>query len=188
MTQGPHDEALEAAKRVYEQCIEIRNFEISQLASRNNFLMIFQGVLFAGLVQSAGAFPIISFMACLTGFLVSWYQMQIAAGAKYWQEHWEHELKAAEERLLDLLNIGPRVPVKLFSKGAKEIRENVSARLTEANCNLLIKLLILNKYSVSRVPIKLGIALMAVWFVLLLCTLNLSFFWSFPDLILGFRK
>lgn len=76
-------EKLDAAKRVYERCIEIRNFEIGQLTNRNNFLMIFQGVLFAGLVQSVGTFPVVSFMACITGGLVSWYQTKIAAGAKY---------------------------------------------------------------------------------------------------------
>ena len=32
-------------KRIYEVAIETRNFEIAQLVHRNNFFMIFQGVL-----------------------------------------------------------------------------------------------------------------------------------------------
>ncbi|MHC1910589.1 RipA family octameric membrane protein [Klebsiella pneumoniae] len=50
----PNDEQnengdLRAVKRLYELTIRIRDFEITQLSQRNNFFMIFQGVLFAGL-------------------------------------------------------------------------------------------------------------------------------------------
>lgn len=183
------NEPLAAAKRLYEQCIEIRNFEIGQLANRNNFLMIFQGVLFAGLVQSAGSFPVVSFMACVTGVIVSWYQTQIAAGAKYWQEHWEHELKEAELRLIKLLNeAGDRAPVELFSKNPKQIKADVQSRLESGTGSRIIRGLILEKYSVSRVPIKLGLSLMAVWAVLLLCTVNFGWCITVPDFITGFKR
>lgn len=183
------NEPLIAAKRLYEQCIEIRNFEIGQLANRNNFLMIFQGVLFAGLVQSAGAFPIVSFMACLTGVIVSWYQTQIAAGAKYWQEHWEHELKEAEVRLIKLLaEAGERTPVELFSKNPGQIKADVRSRLEAGTGSRIIRVLILEKFSVSKVPIKLGLSLMAVWVTLLICTVNFGWCLSVPDFITGFKK
>lgn len=182
-------EKLDAAKRVYEQCIEIRNFEIGQLANRNNFLMIFQGVLFAGLVQSSGTFPVVSFMACVTGLLVSWYQTKIAAGAKYWQEHWEAELRESEIRLLELLGKNPgRAPVRLFSKESNDIRAAVRDSLKTGGTGFVISGLILRKYSVSKVPIQLGISLMAVWAVLLICTVNFEWCITVPDFITGFKK
>lgn len=182
-------EVLESAKRIYEQCIEIRNFEIGQLANRNNFLMIFQGVLFAGLVQSAGAIPIVSFMACVTGLMVSWYQTKIAAGAKYWQEHWESELVDAEKRLLEVLgeNIN-RDPVLLFTKNQKDIRAAVRDRIEERSSGFLVHALIMRKFSVSRVPIQLGITLMFIWGVLLACTVNFGGCLSVPDFITGFKR
>jgi len=183
------NEPLMAAKRLYEQCLDIRNFEISQLANRNNFLMIFQGVLFAGLVQSSGTFPVVSFMACLTGIVVSWFQTQIAAGAKYWQEHWEYELKEAEIRLLGLLPVSEeRTAVKLFSKSREQIKNDVQSRLEVGTESLIIRALILKKYSVSKVPIKLGLSLMGIWTVLLLCTVNFGWCITVPDFITGFKR
>lgn len=185
----PADENLAAAKRVYEQCIQIRNFEIGQLTNRNNFLMIFQGVLFAGLVQSSGTFPIVSFMACVTGVLVSWYQTKIAAGAKYWQEHWEAELRESEIRLLDILKQErDRDPVRLFSQDADEIRAAVRKRLENGGTGFFMRMLILEKFSVSKVPIQLGVSLTVVWAILLICAVNFGFCISVPDFITGFKK
>lgn len=186
---GVDKEAFESAKRIYEQCIEIRNFEIGQLANRNNFLMIFQGVLFAGLVQSGGTVPVVSFMACITGLIVSWYQTKIAAGAKYWQEHWESELYEAEKRLLEILGKSiERDPIPLFTKKGSEIRKAVRDRLEERSNGFIVHALILRKFSVSRVPIQLGIALMVVWSVLLACTVNFGWCISVPDFITGFKR
>ncbi|WP_095093887.1 hypothetical protein [Pseudomonas sp. Irchel 3A5] len=181
-------EQLYSAKRVYEQCISIRNFEIAQLANRNNFLMIFQGVLFAGLVQSSGIYPIVSFMACVTGVLVSWHQTQIAAGAKYWQEHWEAELRQSEIELLALLGANmAREPVKLFSKEKKDIKAAVQERLQAGGTGVLVSKLILRKYSVSKVPIQLGVTLICIWAILLICTVNFGGGLSVPDFITGFK-
>lgn len=183
------DDKLAAAKRVYEQCITIRNFEIGQLTTRNNFLMIFQGVLFAGLVQSSGAFPVVSFMACVTGVLVSWYQTKIAAGAKYWQEHWEAELRQSELRLLDILKLErDREPVRLFSQEQSEIRKAVRNRLEQGGTGLFMRSLILEKFSVSKVPIQLGVSLTAVWLTLLICTVNFGDCISVPSFITGFKR
>jgi hypothetical protein len=182
------NEQLEAAKRVYERCIEIRNFEIGQLTNRNNFLMIFQGVLFAGLVQSAGTFPVVTFMACLTGVLVSWYQTKIAAGAKYWQEHWEAEVRESELRLLSLLEKTRETPpVRLFSQEQSDIKTAVRKRLEAGGTGLLMRALILEKFSVSKVPIQLGIALVIVWAILLICTIDFGLCFSVPGFITGFK-
>lgn len=188
LTESEKDQ-LDAAKRVYEQCLEIRNFEIGQLTNRNNFLMIFQGVLFAGLVQSTGAFPIVTFMACLTGVLVSWYQTKIAAGAKYWQEHWEAEVRESEIRLIELLaKIPDRTPVRLFSQEQADIRSAVQKRLEKGNTGFVMRTLILEKFSVSKVPIQLGIALMLIWATLLICTVDFGLCLSVPDFITGFKR
>lgn len=188
MTESEIEE-LDAAKRVYERCIEIRNFEISQLTTRNNFLMIFQGVLFAGLVQSAGVFPIVTFMACLTGVIVSWNQTKIAAVAKYWQEHWEGELKGSEKRLLKLLEgKAGWVPVRLFSQKQTDIRHAVGKRLEDGKTSMCMKWIILRKFSVSKVPIELGIALIIVWMTLLICTVNFGWCITVPDFITGFKR
>jgi len=182
-------EKLYAAKRVYEQCINIRNFEIGQLTNRNNFLMIFQGVLFAGLVQSAGAFPVVTFMACVTGVMVSWYQTKISAGAKYWQEHWEAEVRDAEIRLIVLLKESAgREPVRLFSQEQEDIRAAVERRLEKGGTGWFMRKLILWKFSVSKVPIQLGVALIIVWLILLACTVNFGWGTSVPDFITGFKK
>lgn len=182
-------EELDSAKRIYERCIEIRNFEISQLSSRNNFLMIFQGVLFAGLIQSQGNIPIVSFMACLTGMIISCYQTRIAAGAKYWQEHWESELVSAEKRLIKALSDkSQRDPVLLFSKEGEEIQKVVQKRLKTSKIDFLTKKLILSKYSVSRAPIHIGISLTIAWAVLLACTVNFGWPITIFDWITGFKK
>ncbi len=55
----------------------MREFEITQLAQRNNFFMIFQGVLLAGVIQSAHSIPAVSFLGLyrrLFHFVISsWY-------------------------------------------------------------------------------------------------------------------
>jgi len=141
------------------------------------------------LVQSAGAFPVVTFMACLTGVLVSWYQTKIAAGAKYWQEHWEAEVRESEIRLIELLaKIPGRTPVRLFSQEQADIRSAVQKRLEKGNTGLVMKTLILEKFSVSKVPIQLGIALMLIWVTLLICTVNFGWCLSVPDFITGFKR
>src|SRR5450830_1129109 len=56
------DHDYEAMKSIFKLCVEMRNFEITQLTHRNNFFMIFQGVLLSGVVQSSHMFPVVSFL------------------------------------------------------------------------------------------------------------------------------
>ena len=72
---------FEALSQLYKLCIETRNFEITQLINRNNFFMIFQGVLLAGTMQSSGSIAIVSFLVCLCGLLISLLQTGMACGA-----------------------------------------------------------------------------------------------------------
>ena len=53
---------LKSLQRVYEISIETRNFEISQLTNRNNYYMLFQGVLLAAALSNQASKPIVEFM------------------------------------------------------------------------------------------------------------------------------
>lgn len=181
----------------YELALKQRDFEISQLTNRNNFFMIFQGVLIAGLVQSGGkALPSVNFALCLLGMVVSMYQTGMASGAKYWQIRWECAVKELEIRLLSTLQNEPFV-MQLFTVDKQHLRPEDTQRLRDLHArraNLLgnrpsdnlsveegfinkiveddlsrgrggwiVKKLILNRYSVSKIPIYVGIALTCFW-------------------------
>ena len=103
MSQTPpeHTSPIGNLTAAFEFATRQREFEINQLTQRNNFFMIFQGVMIAGLVQSQGvAAPIISFLVCLVGVFVSLMQVGMAAGSKYWQIRWERAAKTTEIWLL----------------------------------------------------------------------------------------
>src|SRR5690606_238987 len=92
-------EQEERLKKLYYIAVKTRNFEITQLVQRNNFFMIFQGVLIACIIYSNNTVPFIHTAVCFVGVFISFFQMQIAAGAKFWQEYWEIQVYEAEERL-----------------------------------------------------------------------------------------
>lgn len=101
--EGPSalDSAVGNRVRGLDLDLRLREFEINQLTQRNNFFMIFQGVLIAGLVQSSGdAAPIISFSMCSLGVIVSVLQIGMAGGAKYWQSRWEAATRSSEIALV----------------------------------------------------------------------------------------
>ncbi|MNG73616.1 hypothetical protein D3C76_471140 [compost metagenome] len=183
------NEARQSAGEVYEICIRARDFEISQLSSRNNFLMVFQGVLFAGLLQSQGQYPILSFLTCVCGVAVSVFQTGMAAGAKYWQEYWQAQVVVAEERLLAAIAASnfSREKHKLFTASAQEARSIVEQRLINGKAGWVTREIILLKFSVSRIPIYLSFSLIVIWLVLLICTLNVSWGMMIPDFIVGFQ-
>ncbi|MFJ3048262.1 hypothetical protein ACIPEN_20710 [Herbaspirillum chlorophenolicum] len=101
-------EALKSAtgniSAAFELTLRQREFEIGQLTQRNNFFMIFQGVIIAGLIQSGGnAMPILNVSVCVLGVVVSLLQANMAAGAKYWQMRWERATRTLEIYLLETL-------------------------------------------------------------------------------------
>lgn len=203
---------LSAWKSIYLKCIELRDFEISQLVQRNNFFMIFQGVLFAGVCQSAAQVPVVSFMICLAGFVVSLLQAGMAAGAKYWQEHWEINTRKSERAMTKLLqyhrvlrylvlkrrlSISDDLLAKLENRGTyvhlfedDSNREEISRALYESRPSaFIVNKIIMQKFSVGRIPIYVGLCLALVWLVLIVCTLrfdsmNLHVF----DFIVGFPR
>lgn len=160
----------------FEIALRMRDFEISQLTTRNNFFMIFQGVLFAGLVQSGHAKPIVS---VLVGFLVAVFQVGMTSGAKFWQEYWEAMLTEYERRARG------RDP-ELFQEDTCAYEKAVSARLRERGLTGVTARLVMSRFSVSRIPIYVGIALAVVWALLVLCGLRGYPPLGIPSFIVGF--
>ncbi|MGF6595162.1 hypothetical protein [Pseudomonas sp. 2835] len=202
---------LKAWTRIYELCLELRNFEITQLVQRNNFFMIFQGVLFAGVCQSAGQIPIVSFVVCAVGLVVSLLQAGMASGAKYWQAHWEVNTRQAEVELVNMikahgklnnkisdseLSVDPVVQsrlkrrdllVHLFKENYNkdEIKKSLGAHPFKRR---IINKIIMQQFSASRIPIYVGLFLAFFWFVLLICTLRFEALdFKVFDVIVGFQ-
>ena len=187
---------LRGWKGIYELCVELRNFEISQLVQRNNFFMIFQGVLLAGVCQSAGQIPIVSFMICLAGLAVSILQAGMAAGAKYWQVHWEINTQKSEQVMMKVWTVHERLQkeiddnkveidshlysqlesrnflIHLFQEGYNQgaIRDSIHEGRVKRR---FVNWLIMKRFSASRIPIYAGLCLSGVWFTLLVCTVRI---------------
>jgi hypothetical protein len=204
-------ESVYAIKRVYELALKQREFEIAQLTQRNNFFMIFQGVLIAGLVQSQGtAAPVINFLVCLIGMCVSICQIGMAGGAKFWQIRWEVAVKELELRLFEAMQDSPRKMIQLFTVDGRYLSESEIKRINAINerparkddqlgyikgavANLVredfdngrgepksmkarlltkspLRFAVLHRFSVSKIPLWIGLFLFLFWFLLWLNT------------------
>ena len=96
---------LKALQRVYEISVNTRNFEITQLTNRNNYYMLFQGVLLAAVFSNQASKPLVEFLICLAGIGVSYNHVKVASGAKFWQEYWEFQASEAEKALKNFILI-----------------------------------------------------------------------------------
>ena len=182
------DPDMSALKSLFKIALETRNFEINQLVQRNNFFMVFQGVLFAGVIQSPHTKPVVSFLVCLVGLIVSIYHVRMAAGAKFWQEYWEQALHTIEGHLMEKLHTSDcnrTATFHLFHEKSHIYQEMVSNRLSNHGFSL-VNGLILKRYSVSRVPIYVAIAISLIWLLLALCTLRGYPPLSVPSFVVGF--
>src|SRR4051812_3139109 len=121
-----NEQSAAALKKIenFDIAMRMRDFEIGQLTTRNNFFMIFQGVLFAGLVQSTHSKPIVSVLVCVVGLLVSVFQIGMASGAKFWQEYWEAMLTQYEQD-------ARQTPPELFHEDLCTYEKVVSSRLRD---------------------------------------------------------
>lgn len=114
--------------------LRLREFEISQLTQRNNFFMIFQGVLIAGLVQSLGnAAPIISFCMSFLGFGISILQIGMAGGAKYWQARWEASTRSSEIAIVLELLEKDKLAVQTFTLDGSLLSDLEKEQISEWN-------------------------------------------------------
>ncbi|WP_333664973.1 hypothetical protein [Acinetobacter guillouiae] len=185
-------EELARLKSIYEIAIKTRNFEIQQLVQRNNFFMIFQGVLIACIIYSNNTVPFIHTAICFIGIFLSFFQMQIAAGAKFWQEYWESEVVLAEEKLKEFYRIIKKTEFhQLFNKDINEVKHTIYSRyfknkptrlfikqnynsepffskgkLRKYNPFTKVDNRILMKPSVSKIPIRTARLLLISWLFL----------------------
>ncbi|WP_213072761.1 hypothetical protein [Acinetobacter sp. ANC 5045] len=181
-------EEISELKSVYKLSIETRNFEISNLIHRNNFFMLFQGVLLGAVFSNQASKPYVEFIICLMGFFISWHQIKVAAGAKYWQEWWEVRTSDIEKKLKDkmvalsgksdgfisLFDFDDTGDKSLYEQKVKNktLKKN-SSKSPELFENIS-KALIGGRYSVSRVPITSGIILLITWGALFISTVGLA--------------
>ncbi|MGA6137720.1 hypothetical protein ACPER7_15640 [Acinetobacter dispersus] len=185
-------------KRIYEVAIETRNFEISQLVQRNNFFMIFQGVLIACIINSNNTVPLIHTIISIVGIGISFYQMQAASGAKFWQEYWEIEVNKSERELKKFYLLQHKDFHQLFDKKTEDVQRAVYERVFDKKLNkyslfwakhynsFFYKLLktynpftyirnrILTKPSVSKIPIQTGRFLLCTWLIVLFFTTKIG--------------
>lgn len=174
------DPKVSELKAVYKLAVQTRNFEIQQLINRNNFFMLFQGVLLAAVFSNQTSKPYVEFIISVLGIFISIHQVKVAAGAKYWQEWWELKTSKIEVELKNLLQTKDSQDnfITLFNMHDldhelnREVKEKIENQkgIIESICNKLI----LAKYSVSRMPIRSGLILMITWILLMLSTLNLA--------------
>lgn len=184
-------------KAVYKLAVETRNFEISQLINRNNFFMLFQGVLLAAVFSNQAPKPIVEFIICFSGIIISGHQIKVAAGAKYWQEWWELKTSEIENKLKDTIGKDNFIP--LFSLNAetdeekeemKKFKEKVIKKINKPESKFLeidYNKIITTKYSVSRVPIYTGFVLMLTWVALFFSTLGWFHSFDFTSFIHGIQ-
>lgn len=185
-------EQEERLKKLYYIAVKTRNFEITQLVQRNNFFMIFQGVLIACIIYSNNTVPFIHTAVCFVGIFISFFQMQIAAGAKFWQDYWESEVDICEKNLKNFYENVKKSPFhQLFNKDTVEIQHTLYSKyfkrsrtrlfikekydteyflsrstLTTYNPFSNINNRILTKPSVSKIPIKTARLLLITWIFL----------------------
>lgn len=162
-------------KKIYYIAVKTRNFEIAQLVQRNNFFMIFQGVLLASIIYSSNTVPFIHFIISISGCYIAFQQTKAAAGAKFWQEYWETEVIKAEKELASFYQkktINTLPFISMFDKKLIDIEDQVEQRLNKREptkfsssiFNLFsTKKLILEKPSVSKIPIRVGRYLTIIW-------------------------
>lgn len=206
------DSPVGSRSRGLELDLRLRDFEINQLTQRNNFFMIFQGVIIAGLVQSQGtAAPIINFLVSLLGIGTSILQIGMAGGAKYWQSRWESATRSSEIAIVLELVKKKRLAVQTFTLDQSSLSQSEKDEVSRWNIDnpndpitddggfiheqvlkdiqgdgkrkiraaldfWVRKLVISQKWSVSRIPIWLGAFLLIFWLFVWLNT------WSFSQI------
>lgn len=188
-------ESSERIKRldaIYARVLELRNFEIQNLNTRNTFILAINLALLAYVVDK----KIDGILLPILGLIISLLQIGMAAGAKFWQEVWEIKLGEVERELYKVYQEENRNSpqdnfIHLFSHEELEgdkvfsniLKQKVKNRLNQnqyrdnlnKNCiikvlnlrNKVLNFLVWQKFSVSRIPIYIGIIISISWIVLL---------------------
>lgn len=177
---------LESIKSVYTICIDTRNFEINQLIQRNNFFMLFQGVLLAAALQNEASKPVVEVVICVAGIFVSLYQLQMACGAKFWQEWWESRVDHYEEKLRSLQVKQSGHFFELFATSFDQVHKEIEERFRKKRGFSLTNFLILRAFAVGRAPIKVSMTLLLAWTLLALHAVDFGSIASWSNPVKGF--
>ena len=120
----------------------------------------------------------------------------MAAGAKYWQAHWEINTQKAEQVMMKVWTIHERLhetikknnveidPVLIAQLESRRLlihlfeedynRDLIGKSLKEGRANRkFVNHLIMQRFSASRIPIYVGMCLACVWLTLLICTMRI---------------
>ncbi len=173
-------ESSERIKRldaIYGKVLELRNFEIRNLNTRNTFIWAINTALFAYTANQEAT----NYLLPILGMTVSILQIGMAAGAKFWQEVWEIKLEEVEIELYKVYqdeNSGnPKDKfIHLFTVDRlswdldheQELKKLVRTKVDQGD---FINRIVSEKFSVSKIPIWLGIIMLIFWF-LFLCMQN----------------
>lgn len=84
------EKQIKRMSKIYEKTLDLRNFEIQNLTTRNNFILAVNTALFTYASREKSIY-ILSL-----GIVISILQIRMAAGAKLWQEFWEDKLSEME--------------------------------------------------------------------------------------------
>jgi hypothetical protein len=118
-------------------------------------------------------------MVCMAGLSVALFQIGMASGAKFWQEYWEAMLSKYEASARS-------AQPELFHDDACQYAKIVGARLHHRGLTGFTRKLVMQRFSVSRIPIYVGIALSIIWGVLVLSTLRGYPPLAVPAFVVGF--
>ncbi len=135
--------------------------------------MVFQGVLLAYVLASPNNKPYVEFIICCCGVAVSWFQLNMSAGSKYWQEYWEKKVDRIEDKLNKHSSLEKDEFIRLFKHGDEEFHKQLQNDISQdSSYGGFLKYIVLKKHSVSRQPIYTALALLIVWGLLCLQTIN----------------
>ncbi|POY45365.1 hypothetical protein [Avibacterium paragallinarum] len=163
---------------LYNICIENRRFEAEQITTRNNFFLVFQGILFSvftTMFSDGKSVTLIYYIIPIIGIIMSFLQTRGAIGAKYWHEVWEMKLFDIEKKLA--IASGQRGVFSSIDKYndtlklAKEREKKELEEFIKEKPELIKKMLCGFKGSVSSIPIYIGMLCGLSWLLMIIILL-----------------
>lgn len=106
----------------------------------------------------------------------------MASGTKFWQEYWEAVLKEVAENLLRVLhfsNTNHRALLLGFFHDDRDYYREVVRRRLQSHDNSFLNIsscLTMQQYSMSRIPIYIGLSLAVIWFTMSAMAINIDLF------------
>lgn len=187
MSCDDKDNPLTNPYKAYEAALRIQESELNQLAVRNNFYIVFQGVIIAGFIQSYKDCNIsfVYLIFALLGLFISFIHVRASESAKilfvasnnvvkYMEEYIEQKVKSADNAnpvfLMHARGDTPKKRWEIFKKSANpsgEIGKNLTppeGTVFFSCSNSFVK--IFSAQSPSRQYVYAAYVFFAFWFIL----------------------